>query len=167
MQEFAIHVFYPDGGAPESGVQTPEQLSDKWLTLCSTLINKSGPVMSRNMGGTLSHFDVEMAGPIGQLLVLGHRCFYFAISRGTNSNQDQTAITHFRSIAENVIQTVGNRVTESASSVLTDAVEFPCLLLLDTCQAEVVDDQKSALAQLGIHLAAAYFQYCKSTTEVD
>jgi hypothetical protein len=161
-EEYAIHVFYPDGRAPESGVQAIAQLSDRWLTVCADMLDESGPVMHRNMGSTLSHFDVKMGGPIGQLSAHGHRCFDFAISLGADSEQDHATARHFRSLFERAVGMSGGAVATNACAVLDGAVNRPCLLLFDFCQPDVADDQKAALAQLGIHLAGAYYRYCDS-----
>jgi len=161
-KSFAIHIFYPDGDSPESGKQKMKSLSKRWLTVCSDMLSHYGPVMDHNMGSTLSHFDIKMDGPVGQLSAYGYKCFDFAISLGANSDQDRAAAQYFRNLLQQVVDAAGVSLRGDTVAVLDEAPSHPGLLLFDGGTPEVDDDQKGALMQLGFHLAGAYFQYCEA-----
>ena len=155
---FAIQIFYADGGPPESGERRISDLSPKWMSICDDLIASYGPVMKHNMGSTLSHFDIAMAGPMVQLLAYGQTCFRIAISLGTGSEQDRATVLQFREIWTRLVESAGNTVDPAAMRVLDQAASERCVLVLDALQP-VDADQKLALLQLGEHLAGAYFKY--------
>src|SRR4051794_3598729 len=96
--KFTTHIFYADGGSPESGDRRLSDLSPRWLAIFDDLLTRHGPVMRHNMGSTLSHFDVVMAGPAVELLAFGKICFRLAISLGTASEQDQASVSQFREV---------------------------------------------------------------------
>jgi hypothetical protein len=162
VERFLIKVFYPDGGPPESGTQEITDLSGQWMSVCSDFLEYHGPVMTHNMGGTLSHFDIHMGGPVGQLYAYGRPCFEFAISRGTEWGQDQGAVDHFVAIIQSAESESEQTVTYDVVSSAREAALFPTLLIFDRCDPEVPDEQKGALMQLGYHLAGAYLKYIES-----
>lgn len=158
---FKIHFFYPDGGPPESGEQLIDGLSEKWLKICNDLLEHYGPVINHNMGSTLSHFDIRMGGPIGTLLVNGNTCFEFAISLGQISKQDRATTNHFKNILLKTREITSTPISESALNIVEMANNYSTLLLFDSVNTEVNENDKEALIDLGVHLAGAYFQYCE------
>jgi len=160
---FTVHIFYPDGDPPESGERRIGNLSPKWLGICSELLTYYGPVMKHNMGSTLAHVDIAMAGPVVELLAFDQVCFRLAISLGTSSEQDRATVLQFREIWTRLVESAGNAVDPAAMRILDQAATKPSVLVLDACQPAVDDDQKVALAQLGEHLAGAYIKYCASS----
>jgi len=159
---FAVRIFYADGGPPESGERRISDLSPKWMAICDDLLAGYGPVMKHNMGSTLSHFDIAMAGPMVELLAFGQTCFRLAISLGSGSEQDRATVSQFRGLWTGLVQSAGNTVDTAAMRLLDGAATERCVLVLDACQP-ADDGQKLALAQLGEHLAAAYFKYCAAS----
>jgi hypothetical protein len=159
---FTIHIFYADGSAPESGERRLSDLSPKWLAICGDLLTHHGPVMRHNMGGTLSQFDVVMAGPAVELLAFGKTSFRLAISLGTASKQDDATVSQFRELWTRLVESTGNTVAAAAMRVFDRAATEPCVLVVDTCQP-VDDDDKLALYQLGEHLIGAYIKYCAAS----
>jgi hypothetical protein len=159
---FAIHVFYADGGPPESGERRISELAPKWIGICDDLLAHHGPVMRHNMGSTLSHFDIVMAGPMLELLAFGQACFRLAISLGTGSEQDQATVLEFCKIWSRLVESAGNKVNPVATGILDQAATKQSVLVLDTAQPADKAD-KLALAQLGQHLAAAYFKWCAAS----
>jgi hypothetical protein len=157
---FTVHIFYPDGGPPESGERRISNLSPKWMGICSEMLAHYGPVMKHNMGNALAHFDIAMAGPMVELLAFGQMCFRLAISLGSSSEQDRATVLQFRQIWTRLVEGAGNTIHPEAMRVLNEAAMEQSVLVLDTCQPAVDDDQKVALAQLGEHLAGAYIKYC-------
>jgi len=116
--------------------------------------------MNHNMGSTLSHFSIQMGGPSVRLLLHDQVCFYLAISLGIDSTQDRASINAFCDILEKATSTAGTNIQDGATAVLSQASSKRCLLVLDALLSDVADDQKTALIQLGYHLAGAYFTYC-------
>src|SRR5262245_41850280 len=146
-EAFAIRIFYADGGPPESGERRISDLSPKWMGIGEDLLASYGPVMRHNMGSTLSHVDVVMAGPTVELLAFGQTCFRLAISLGTGSEQDRATVLQFRETWKQLVESTGNTVDATAVRILDQAATEQCVLVLDTCQP-VDDGQKLALAQL-------------------
>jgi hypothetical protein len=68
----------------------------------------------------------------------------------------------FREIWTWLVESAGNTVELTAMRILDQAETEQSLLVLDTCQPAVDDNQKLALAQLGEHIACAYIKYCES-----
>jgi hypothetical protein len=168
MQDtFAIHIFYPDGDPPESGEKKISELSPKWLGICADLLAHYGPVMTHNMGSTLSHLAIKMGGPTVHLLAYDHVCYQLAISRGSGSKQDRAAVSQFRILLEKAVEIAGKTVDPAAIAVLDAAPGTPSVLIFDMCQPAVDEPQKHALADLGVHLAGAYYQYRAAETEGD
>ncbi len=159
-KKFAVHLFFPDGEAPVSSQWAFKDLSERWLTVCSDLLNEAGPVINRNMGNTLSHFDVKMGGPMGELLAFRHLCFIFAISLGEDSEQDKATVEHFEKTLQTTADAGGQNLCDQVRHVIQNAASTPTFLVLDMVAVEVSDDQKEALLQLGTHLAGAYLRYC-------
>ena len=156
---FGIHFFYPDGGPPESGVQRIDALSEKWLSICRNVFKLNGPVFTHNMGSTLSHFDIDFAGPICQLRIHGRMCFELAISSGTHTQQDVATMEHFRKTLVHCASISGSELSDSASATITDAVANPCVLVIDQLVDEIEDEDRHALIQLGYHFVGAYYEY--------
>ena len=159
IDRFNIHVFYPDGGPPETGLQTTGDLSDRWLSVCRDLLDAEGPLLDRSMGSTLSHFHIQMAGPTGDLAAYGHTCFNFAITMGTSADQDVATSGHFRHTLNTVARLTGAVVSDAAVATISSAQSHASFLMLDRCVTDVDEDQKGALMQLGFHLAGAYYGY--------
>jgi hypothetical protein len=156
---FGVHIFYPDGGPPESGSQPIDALSVNWLSICRDLLNAQGAVFSHNMGSTLSHFDIELAGPVGRLVAYGKTCFDIAITLGANTDQDVLSSTYFRKKLDDYVNSAGNALSQSALDTIDAAATNRCVLLIDKCVSDVDDEQKHALIQIGYHLVAAYYEY--------
>ncbi len=168
MQDtFALHIFYPDGGPPDSAEKKISELSPKWLGICADLLAHYGPVMNHNMGNALSHFDVRMGGPTVHLLAFEHLCYQVAISRGSGSEQDRAAVSQFKTLLEKAVEIAGKVVDRAVIAVLDEASCTQSALVFDMCQPAVDENQKHALADLGVHLAGAYYQYSASETEGD
>ena len=162
-ETFAIHIFYPDGGPPESAEKKISELSPKWLGVCADLLAHYGPVMNHNMGGTLPHFDIRMGGPTVHLMAHKHLCYQLAISRGSGSEQDRAAVSQLEVLLEKAVEIAGKAVDRAAIAVLDEAPCTPSVLIFDMCERAVDEDQKHALAELGVHLAGAYYQYASET----
>jgi hypothetical protein len=159
---FTVHIFYPDGDSPESGERRISDLSPKWMGIFSELLTHYGPVMKHNMGSTLDHFDIAIAGSMVELFAFDHMCFRLAISLGSGSEQDRATVLQFREIWTRLVESAGNTVELAAMRILDQAETEQSVLVLDTCQPAVDDDQKAALFQLGEHIAGAYIKYCES-----
>jgi hypothetical protein len=156
---FGVHIFYSDGGPPESGSQSIDALSVSWLSICRDLLNAKGAVFCHNMGSTLSHFDIELAGPVGRLVANGKTCFDIAITLGANTDQDVLTSTYFRKKLDDYVNSSGNALSQSAFDTIDAAATNRCVLLIDNCVSDVDDEQKHALIQIGYHLVAAYYEY--------
>jgi hypothetical protein len=156
---FGVHIFYPDGGPPESGSQSIDALSINWLSICRDLLDARGVVFSHNIGSTLSHFDIELAGPVGKLVAHGKTCFDIAITLGTNTDQDVLTSTYFRKKLADNVNSAGNALSQSAFDTIDSAASNRCVLLIDNCVSDVDDEQKQALIQIGYHLVAAYYEF--------
>lgn len=151
-----VFTFFPDGGAPERAEIAEAQVSDRWLSVCGDILDNYGPVFRLNMGSTLAHFDIHLAGPIGRLLVHGIACYEVAISRGTNSEQDKSAVNWFRDFFCKACEVQKSEPSEEALSVFTVVSEVPSVMLFDYCNPQISDDQKVAIVQLetsGVRLA--------------
>jgi len=158
--DFDIVTFFPDGEAPEISRIETSRLSKRWLDVCSGMLNDLGPVFQHNMGSTLTHFDVHLAGPMGRLLAFGKACYEFSISLGESSDQDSQALSHFRDFLKQACKTAGSALSPGAIAALSERINTPSLIMFDYCNSGIGDDQKLAIGQLGIHLANAYYDYC-------
>ncbi len=156
---FCIHFFYPDGEPPESGSQQVAALSEKWLSICREVFNLNGPVFTYNMGSSLSHFDIEFAGPICKLKINGRMCFELAITSGDATQQDIATIDYFRTTLGRYVCIAGSDLTDSASATIKSAVANPSVLVIDHLVNDIEDEQKHALIQLGYHFVGAYYEY--------
>ena len=161
MASIHLTVFYPDGNAPETADYPIARLSAKWLKVCADLLADSGPVFVRNMGSTLSQFDIRMGGPVGELLIHGKRAFEFAISRGNFSTQDIATIDHFTTVYRKACSAAGSSICEKSLAAIRDSASKPSLLLFDYSDVDASSD-KEAIMQLGLHLAAAYLRYLET-----
>ncbi len=157
-----VLTFFPDGGAPEATVIPQEALSGRWLSVCAEILNTFGPSFKHNMGSALSHFDIHMAGPIGRLLLNGTPCYEFAVSCGMATEQDVAAVKHFSEMVRKAWQITGASAGKDVQFFLNRQDAKPSMLLFDYCRMEMDDEQKLGLAQLGIHLAKAYLDYCNN-----
>ena len=156
---FGIHFFYPDGEPPESGVQRFDTLSEKWLSICRDVFKLNGPVFTHNMGNSLSHFDIEFAGPICKLKINGRTCFELAITSGVAAQQDIATIDYFRTTLGRYVCLSGSELSDSASAKIKSAVANPSVLVIDHLVNDIEDEQKHALIELGYHFVGAYYEY--------
>jgi hypothetical protein len=117
------------------------------------------------MGGSLSFFDVRVAGPQIELLAYGNPCFYLVTSRGKASRQDVASAKLFCRKFTALVESagIGSAPTPGALTVIDQAPSQCCALILDQLNTEIENEEKEALAQLGYHLIAAYLQYCDSS----
>jgi len=158
--DFDIVTFFPDGEDPEISQIETSHLSKRWLDVCSGMLDDLGPVFKHNMGSTLAHFDVCLAGPMGRLLVFGKACYEFCISLGESSDQDSQALDHFLDFLKQACKTTGSELSPVAIAAFSGRSSAPSLMMFDYCNSGIGDDQKLAIGQLGIHLANAYYDYC-------
>ena len=156
---FCIHFFYPDGEPPESGSQRIDALSEKWLSICREVFNLNGPVFTYNMGSSLSHFDIEFAGPICKLKINGRMCFELAITSGVAAQQDIATIDYFRTTLDRYVCIAGSDLADSASATIKSALANPSVLVIDQLVDDIEDEHKHALIQLGYHFVGAYYEY--------
>jgi hypothetical protein len=161
--DFKMTIFYADGGEPETVAYRASSLSPKWSKICHDMLDELGIVFHQNMGHTLSHFDVQLAGPIGRLLVLGLPCYEFSLFRGQRDEQDLATIRHFQDFATAACDTAHARFSDAGRASLQVLEGTPALLMFDYCNPKIAADQKVAIGQLGVHLAAAYFDYCEDS----
>ncbi|MCU0714475.1 MAG: hypothetical protein MUC43_20695 [Pirellula sp.] len=131
---FVVHIFYSDGGPPESGSQSIDALSVSWLSICHDLL-------------------------VGRLVANGKTCFDIAITLGANTDQDVLTSTYFRKKLDDYVNSSGNALSQSAFDTIDAAATNRCVLLIDNCVSDVDDEQKHALIQIGYHLVAAYYEY--------
>lgn len=158
--DFTMTIFYPDGGQPETVSYRASSLSPKWSQICHDLLDELGIVFHHNMGDTLSHFDIHLAGPIGRLLVHGHPCYEFSVFCGKRDEQDMATIRHFQEFAIAACDAAHTIFSGAGRAALQALGDQPALLMFDYCHPEIEESQKIAIGQLGVHLAAAYFDYC-------
>lgn len=158
---FETLIFYPDGKEPEVSHIDPATLSPKWSAICTDILAKRGPVFKHNMGSTLAHFEIEMAGPVGRLLVHNTRCFDFWITRAPQSEQDRATIRHFAQFLHTAWEASGAPLTTATLESLERLGSRNGLIFFDYCRPEIEPDQKAGIAQLGFHLAHSYFEYSK------
>lgn len=156
---FTAMTYYPDGKVPEITEIPCESLSERWLSVCSEILN-GGPVYKRNMGSTLSHYEVQQAGPIGKLSVHNMACFEFAISLGLDSEQDRAAIANFKKLFNDACVIAGETPEDEAIKSFDEYKSKPIMMMFDYCNQDISDNDKLGIAQLGFHLANAYFDYC-------
>jgi hypothetical protein len=159
-RDFKMTIFYPDGGKPETVAYRASSLSPKWSKICHEMLDQLGIVFHQNMGHTLSHFDVELAGPMGRLLVHGHPCYEFSLYRGQRDEQDLATIRQFQDLVVAACNAVHTDLSDASQAALQALGNQPALLMFDYCHPKIDADQKVAIGQLGVHLADAYFNYC-------
>lgn len=157
-RDIDIACFYADGSAPDRSHIPASALSQKWIDVCTNLLRSFGPVFEQSLGGNLSHIAIHMGGPIGRLLVDGHACLEFALLRGTRDEQDAATAAHFLDFLAKACAIVGSEVGPDAKSALDDCANRRTLLYFDY-GASVDEQTRTAVAQLGIHLATAYADY--------
>jgi hypothetical protein len=158
-------IFYPDGKPPESFHYRASSLSDKWSRFCRDMLDQGGPVFTQNLGGNLSHFDIQIAGPLGRLSVHSRACYDFWIIRGCGTEQDKASIRHFQQFLSQACTTIGATISDTTLSALAGIDARPTLMMFDYCAGEIRPEDKTAIAQFGLHLTDAYFGYCDSTNE--
>jgi hypothetical protein len=163
--DFDMMLFYPDGMPPDSFHYGASSLSDKWTTFCRDMLDQLGPVFTQNLGGNLSHFDIQMAGPVGRLSVHRRACYEFWISRGSGGEQDKATVTHFQNFLSQACVTVGELISDATTRALAGVDARPTLMMFDYC-AEVCAEDKTAIAQFGVHLSDAYYGYCEPTKAI-
>ena len=161
--DFKVITFFPDGEPPENGFVEQEALSDKWMSICNDIYKGYGVVFRHNMGSTLSHFDIYMAGPMGRLSVNQKACFEISISLGTGSEQDKATIEHFQAFYLEACKVAKAPVpSEETLGAFIGLEKEITLLTFDYCNPEIDDQDKVAIGQLGLHLANAYYDFCIS-----
>ena len=160
-RDFKMALFYPDGKPPEIVAYPASSLSPKWSRICQQMLDELGLVFQYNMGHTLSHFDVHLAGPMGRLLVHGRRCYAFSLVRGRGDDQDVATVRQFESMVAAACQAAHRTLSAETQAALHGLEKQPALLMFDYCDPEIDSDQRVAIGQLGVHLAAAYFDYCE------
>jgi hypothetical protein len=156
---FESLIFFPDGKEPVVSQIDPATLSPKWSAICADILDQLGPVFKYNMGSTLSHFDIEMAGPFGRLIVHDTRCFDFWIIRAPQSEQDRSTVQHFTEFLHSACKIPGSLPTAATLDSLRQLESTSGLIFFDYCQPEIDENQKDAIAQLGVHLGHAYLEY--------
>jgi hypothetical protein len=164
---FDTLIYYPDGAPPETAHNEPRALSQRWLAVCAGLLAEHGPVFKHNMGSTLSHFDIEMGGPLGRLAVHRTPCFEFWISLGRGTAQDKATVSHFVEFHRKACAAANSSVQAEALTPMRDLHAKPALIMFDYCNPQIEQDQRAAIAQLGLHLADAYFEYCEPGQPTD
>ncbi len=160
-QSLGVLIYFPDGKSPEESPCDVATLSPRWSAMCSEIISSHGPVFRYNMGGTLAHFDVEMAGPIGRLLIHKIRCIDFWVRRAVNA-QAQAVIDHFTDFFRRACESSGSSPDAKAFAPLRRLDHANALILFDYCNPAIGEDDKAAMAQLAVHLANAYLAYCEN-----
>lgn len=163
-RDIEVLIFYPDGNPPNVFNFKASSLSEKWIGVCAELLNELGPVFKQTLAGNLSDFGIHMAGPMGRLLIREKACFEFRILRSSGDEQDRATLVHFRAFLSEACATVGHHVTDDAMDALSRTTARPTLLLFDYC-ADVGEVDKTAIAQLGLHLTAAYLAFCDAADE--
>jgi hypothetical protein len=159
-RDFKMTIFYPDGGEPETVAFRPSSLSPKWSKICHDMLDQLGLVFRQNMGHTLSHFDIRLAGPTGRLFVHGYPCYEFSVFRGQRDEPNLATIRHFEDFSVAACKAAHTKFSEAGRAALQGLGDEPALLMFDYCHPEIESDQKLAIGQLGVHLADAYFDYC-------
>ena len=167
IESWQVHQFFPDGDVPVSGTYQMPQLSERWLAVCESFLDQFGPVFNQDLGSTLSHFRIRMAGPVGELFAHDEVHFVFGLSRGQHSDQDRSSVDWFAKHLRTIVTSQGRLVAPEVESTLEKSELTPTFLLLDLARKDLDDDQKVALFQLGIHLAGAYFRWCGRNPQPD
>jgi hypothetical protein len=154
-----LKVFYPDGLAPECGESNASDLSERWLLVCSDILQNLGPVFRRDMGSTLAHFEIEVGGPVGALYAYKQLCFSFAVSSGLGTEQDLGAVSWFRDLYTKSCASLSATPVCEALEAIEVSRAAPSILLLDHIQTDVPDEQKGALLELGHHFGVSLLRY--------
>lgn len=159
VESFKILQFFPDGAAPETGLQEVSQLSERWVNVSLDLLNNWGPVFDQSLGSTLAHFRITLNGPAGSLLAHNNIHYEFAILPGTNSSQEQQSARWFAERASELSSALGCSLATESQQVIASSVYEPTLLLLDHSRDDIAAEQRQALFQLGLHLVGAYYRW--------
>ena len=165
--DLTVLTFFPDGAAPERTELAASQISDRWLSVCRDILNHHGPVFEHNMGSTLSHFDLHLAGPMGRLSVNGCACYELGISLGMGSRQDNETMEWFRGFLREACEVAKSTLSGDAISATNGLGAVPSVMLFDYCNPQIPDDQKAAMGQLGLHLVNAYFDCYTEGQQID
>lgn len=152
-------VFFLDGLLPENSQSTASELSAHWLAICHEILDRDGPVFTSSMGGSLSHFEIELAGTIGRLFAYGKHCFDFSVSTGIANEKNLSTVSHFEHLYRASLSEAGLALSEGVAMIIRNSLNAPSVLLFDRMVDEIPEDQKSALAQLGMHFGTALIQY--------
>jgi hypothetical protein len=159
-----IHFLFPDGSPSESGSIEWSALSPKWLAICGELLSHFGPVFHHKMGAELSAFDIQLGGPVGQLLAQGHCAFHFAISLGAANGQDKATVAHFEHLYAAACNSAGYPPLPACTEAIRSSVVEPTLLLFDPCDPQIDQDDRAVAVELTFHLAGAYIRWCEPAT---
>ena len=146
LDTFLVAHYAPDGELLGSAALSLEQLSSRWLAVCSDLIESSGgPVFARPLGGTLAHFTVECAPGFCYFKVSGVTLFHAVLLRGTGGNSP-SLLAHFAGL-----------IRQPAESLAP--ASYPAALVLNTFAPGVAEQDREAMFQLAYHFAGAYFSW--------
>jgi hypothetical protein len=146
METFRVAHYAPDGELLGTAEFLPEQLSSRWLAVCSNLIEiNGGPVFAQSMGGTLQHFAIECAPGFCYFKVSGVTVFHAVLLTGSEGNTP-ALLAHF-----------GNLVRLPVKSLAPH--HYPAALVLDTLSPGVSEQDREAMFQLAYHFAGAYFTW--------
>src|SRR5438093_77460 len=110
------------------------------------MLDEVGMVFHHNMGHTLSHFDVQLAGPMGRLLCHGYPCYEFSVFRGRRDEQDLATIRHFQDFATAACDAAHTKFSDASRAALQTLGDHPALLMFDYCHPKVGADQRCWLS---------------------
>jgi len=149
MEAFSVAHYAPDGELLGRSDLEVEQLSGLWLGICRDLIDSSGPVFDRSMGGTLERFSIECAGTICRFKANGVVLFSTVLITSAAAANLQQTLSYFAAQLD-------------PGATFEAPVRFPALLVLNTFAPGIDEDDRAALFQLAYHFAAAHFSWSRA-----
>lgn len=147
MDSFTLQHFAFDGEILGSSELKFSQLSEKWLKLCSELLDYHGPVFGTYLGSTLNHFHVKCTAGFCCFSVHNQVLYVAALLSSGSSEQNSK-----------LIGLLSSQFGHTFPITHTE----PALLIVNLLNEEISENEQHAMFQLAYHFAAAYFCW-KST----
>lgn len=159
-ESFEVAAFGFDGELVGTGTHHTNQLSPRWLSVCSALLKDGGEVFRHSMGAQLAHIEVQLTSAngagLGMFYVNGALVLSFGLFRGDSEEAESAVIRMFVNSLRN------SRVVQAATDSprpFDDLLHLnmrPLFAIVVWPSDDLSEVDADLVRELSTHFAAAY-----------
>ncbi|WP_395027824.1 hypothetical protein [Comamonas odontotermitis] len=157
---FEIAAFGFDGDLLGTATRYVSTLSQRWLTVCSELLEECGEVFRRSMGAQLSHIEIQLTSAngagLGMFYVNGALALSVGLFRSDSEETESAVLNAFVDSLRN------SRVVQAATDSprpfdnLLQLKKRPLFALVAWPPDELSETDADLVRELSTHFAAAF-----------